>query len=315
MKNVCIWAVALSGLVACQQNEGLEDNVFDSSLKVVAEIASNASSRTTTQRDGKVSFKENDKIGFYMPEAETSGLWTYDGDVWNSSIHYQWKDKVNDYTFCAYYPFTEEASRTQIPMPDLTKQNGTWEQIGMYDFLAARCTTNYSENKGVVSFTGDEAFKHQYALVSVTIKKDKEAEEVVLSNLKFEAPGLTTSHTYHFGTSGKEDGVTVNGEEVNVLEYKNLSDEVSMEGYNKVVVINPLMLEEPVNFSIQYARDGIKYNASSTALGSELKKGYFYNLTLRLKKAGLVVEGKTIEDWNVIPMQDVEVEENPVEAN
>ena len=314
MKKVCIWAVALSCMVACQQNEGLEDNVCESALTVEAEVVSNAASRTTTQSDGKVAFKENDRIGFYMPDAETSGEWTYDGEVWNSSVVYQWKDKVKDYTFCAYYPYAAKAPRTQIPMPDLAKQEGTWEHIGEYDFLSARCTTNYSENHGVVSFTGDEAFKHQYALVSVTIKKDKEAENVVLSDVKFEAPGLITPHAYRFGASNEEDGTTVSGKELNVLEYQNLSDEVSVKGYNKVIVVNPLTLEEPMNFSIQYTRDGIQYNASSKALGSELKKGYFYNLTLRLKKAGLVVEGKTIEDWNVIPMKDVELEENPVKA-
>ena len=72
-------------------------------------------------------------------------------------------------------------------------------------------------------------------------------------------------------------------------------------------------MEEAVNFSIKYNRDQIDYTASTAALGKELKQGHFYKLTLRLKKSGLIVEGNTVEDWNIIPLDDIDVEENPVE--
>ena len=311
-KTICMVA-GIACLAACQQNECLESDVSDASLRLEAEVATSVNSRTATSQDGKVTFEENDQIGFYMPQAAESGLWTYSGGSWNSSVAYEWKDKVNDYTFCAYYPYQQSAPRTNIPMPDLSKQNGDLDQIGKYDFLASRCTTNFSAKNGVVSFTGSEAMKHIYALVSVTVKKEEVNEDVTIADMNFEAPGLFTSHEYHFGAALEEDGMTANGESVDLLSLQNLSASVPTEGYNRIVVVNPVQLEQPVNFSIKYNRDQINYTASTTALGRELKQGHFYKLTLRLKKSGLIVEGNTVEDWNIIPLDDIDVEENPVE--
>lgn len=313
MKTTFFFAAGLICLFGCQQNDDLGNEVENQVLKIEAEVALNGLSRTSTQADGKVVFQEEDRIGFYMPEDENSGLWTYDGASWNSASSYEWKDKVNDYDFCAYYPYESSVSRTQIPMPDLSQQKGVFVQVGEYDFLTARCTTNYKKGNGVVSFTGENAFKHAYALVSITVMKDKEVENVVLKDLKLEAPGLMTKHTFHFGTTPEEDGTAVSGEEVNTFMLASMDAEVPMEGFKRVIVVNPLTLENPVNLSINYTRDQINYMASTTALGKELKKGCFYNLKLRLKKTGLVVEGNTVEDWNVIPLEDVNVEENPIE--
>lgn len=306
--------LGLPMLVACQQNDLAEISSELNPLSMEAEISgasNNVISRTNTTHEGNVSFSAGDKIGFYMPEAETAGEWSYSGSNWTSSVNYEWKDKVMPYHFCAFYPSVESAPRTAIPMPDLSLQTGTWEDLGQYDFLVAHNTSKYTDKSGVVSFTGESAFKHVYAMVSITLKKDKEEEQVTLSDITFEAPGIVTPHTYQLGNSAMEDAMSISGDAVDTFTLPNISNDVPTEGCNKVFIVNPLELEDPINLLIKYNRDGISYSASTKALGTNLKKGSFYNLTLRLKKSGLVVEGNTVEDWNLVNMDDVNVEEIP----
>lgn len=305
----------MSALTACQNDEGVEQELSES-IKLEATVSSagsRASSRTTTNSQGNVTFAEGDCIGFYMPEKENSGKWTYTSGDWIADGIYEWTDKVNPYTFCAYYPFAESAPRTAIPMPDLTTQQGEVDQLSKYDFLVARCTTSYKDDAGTVSFTKGDAFKHVYALVSITVKKDKETENVVLSQLSLKADNLLTDHTYQFGAQPEEDKAVAAELNKNELSLSDLTAEVPAEGYSRSFIVNPVTLSGKVNFSISYTRDDIRYTASTTALGSQLLAGNLYKLTVKLKKNGLEVIGNTVEDWAVNSLPDANVEEVPVE--
>ena len=168
-----VGALCMSLLVACEQQElGENDGMSVNELRVEAEISSTGkiASRTTTTEEGQVAFAENDQIGFYTPTSEKSGSWIFNGESWTASELYTWPDKKVTYNFCAYYPFTGAEARNAITMPDLSAQNGVASQLNLYDFLVARSTTSYTTHQGTVSFTGDEAFKHVYALIAITLK-------------------------------------------------------------------------------------------------------------------------------------------------
>ena len=91
-------------------------------------------------------FSEGDELGFFMPEESEPVKWTLTEGQWISASPLSWKDKVNKFTYCAYYPFsTESTTRDNIPMPDLSLQNGTLAGIGEFDFLTARCEASYEK--------------------------------------------------------------------------------------------------------------------------------------------------------------------------
>lgn len=88
-----------------------------------------------------------------MPGETESVKWTLTGSKWVSESSLAWKDKVSSFTFCAFYPYGEgTATCDNIPMPDLSKQQGTLAGLGTFDFLSARCQTSYKEtDNGTVS--------------------------------------------------------------------------------------------------------------------------------------------------------------------
>ena len=312
MKKIFLGIISMPLIVACEQQE-LENNEFLSEmLSVKAEItsASNPATRTTTSGT-KVSFAEGDRIGFYMPDAGKSGLWTLSSSVWSSSVAYVWPDKVNSFTFCAYYPYTASENRTSISMPDLTTQTGDAAELGSYDFLVARSTCSYSTSKGAVSFTGKQAFKHVYSLLSITLKTSTDTKNAVLNELQLTAPGLVSSHTYHFGESNVDDGMTLQGRDENDFKRIGLNDSIHTDGYNSMYVVNPIAPEENVTISIKYTRGEEQFTASTQVSAATIQKGNLNKLTITIKKSGLLVSGNTVEDWNEESLGEIEIEESP----
>lgn len=308
----------MSVLAACQQNELLTNgDVEDLALDLQASVfQGNVMSRTVTQENGTSDFREGDAVGFFMPDEESQIRWTLESGEWKSGQAVNWKDKVNEYTFCAYYPYSESAaSRSSVPMPDLSAQTGNLADIGAFDFLVARTTTSYEAKSGVVSFTGETAFRHVYALVSVTVKKDLEKESVALDEMTFEGTGLFSSHVYKFGEEAAQDGMQAADEPEKSRLVLSYEEPVAVEsaGYTAVVLLNPVELEESLRFTMGYRRDGISYTASTTAMGDTFEGGKFYKYTLKLTKEGLKLVGNTISGWDSQTLPEISVEENPAE--
>lgn len=308
----------ISLLASCQQNEFPTEHATETlQIKLQAAVSGNeAAARTLIEESGTCTFQEYDSIGFFMPEETGQVKWTLQDGDWQSETALQWKDKVNDYTFCAYYPYSEATvSRTEIEMPDLGAQKGVLSDIGKFDFLAGRCTASYETNGGMVSFTGKSAFKHVYALVSVTIKKDKESEDVLLNEMKFEGEDLFSKGHYQFGEASEKDTVLVIGKNADSslkFFYEEPQTVAAETGYTVVVLMNPVKQQDNLQFSISYQRDDISYTASTDKLGKSFESGKFYKYTLKLSKEGLKVVGNTIEEWNVETLPDISIEENPV---
>lgn len=313
-KNV-LWTLCMSVLVACEQQDLCEnESELCNCLRVEAEVSSQPITSRTSTSKGKVTFAENDVIGFYTPKSEKSGSWTYTKGVWSSEQMYTWPDKKETYEFCAYYPFVAAEKRNEITMPLLSRQTGDSNDLSTYDFLVARCSSSYATNKGAVSFTGDKAFHHVYALMVVTFSTNSETKGSTLTSITLNAKDLMTPHTYHFGSKEMDDGMTVAGESVDVLSLRDLTKRITTEGLTQMFVVNPLNSSETVDITIDYSRDGKNYTASTKVKGTTIQEGNLNQLNILIKKSGLVVEGNTVVDWTINDPQDLTVEESPKET-
>ncbi len=306
-------ALCMSFLVSCEQQEmSGNEEMSEKTLQVEAEIAStgNLCSRTTTASDGKVVFAEGDEIGLYAPHTGVSGAWTYNGGIWSTNSLYTWPDKLSTHDFCAYYPFTEPETRDAITMPDLSTQNGLLDQLKTYDFLVARCSTSYSAKNGVVSFTGEQSFKHVLALLSISLRANEETEGSVLRSISLKANNLLDTHTYHFGKSAEEDGMTL-VKAVNELTLTGLDGTIDKSELKHAFVVNPLDASGSVEIVITYTRAEKTYTVSTQIPATNIQAGNLNKLNILIKKSGLVIEGNTVEDWIVHDLGDISVEENP----
>lgn len=317
-KKMMMWACVLPLLAACQQNENEPESVDEAVMSLQASVSSPVISRTVTDaEDASTDFETGDRIGFFMPGEDSPVEWTLGSDGWTSETPLVWENKVDEFEFCAYYPCTEEtAVRTAIPMPDLSAQKGDFSELGTYDFLAARRVTGYSENAGAVSFVGDDAFRHVYSLLSITVKKDKSEEVVHISKVVLRGSGLFSTSEYHFGETSEGDGMTATGgssvDEL-AIEYAEPEEVVSETGFSFTLVCNPTELAVNPELEISYERDGIPYTASTTKLDKVFTAGVYNKYVLKLTKEGLKIVGYDVTGWNKNELPEIAVEETPVE--
>lgn len=115
-------SLILSLLASCQQKENLQNVSDELNLSLEASVyASSGSSRVSTDESGVTTFSEGDELGFFMPEENEPVKWTLSGSQWTPEFPLSWKDKVSKFSYCAYYPYSSEATvRGDIPMPDLS---------------------------------------------------------------------------------------------------------------------------------------------------------------------------------------------------
>lgn len=314
-KIMLIGVCSLPLLGGCRQNE--TDQMAETDrLALEASVSDLSRSRTESGSGGtSTTFVEGDELGFFMPGEERQVKWTLSSGVWNAETPLSWENKVDEFEFCAYYPYSSgTGGRGKIPMPDLSAQTGAIEEIGAFDFLAARCTSSYPEGAGTVSFTGEDAFVHVCPMLSVTIMKDRADEEVYLSGAKMEAPGLFSRSEYKFGETPDADGPQLTEDPAIdglTLTYAE-PVEVTESGHTVYIVCNPVSLGGGSEFSISYTRDGISYTASTDRLVNDLVPGTCYKYTLRLTKEGLELVGMEIAGWDEETVPDIALEENPV---
>lgn len=307
--------LTILALASCQQRD-LSEQVLTGNLalEIQASIAGETLSRTTTQQDGHTVFAQGDKIGFFMPEESTPALWTLGESSWQPSASLFWPDQKNDYDFCAFYPYTEDAERTNVPMPDLSTQDGKLDNIGKCDFLVAEKTCNYQTNTGKVSFTNDAAFKHVYSLILVTLVKNEKDAETTLKTATFEGKDILSKHTYNF--TEKQMQPVVESPEGNTLLVDRSSEKtvIPQEGYSIAVLLNPTEEGGTLKFSVTYERDGIAYQAYTEAMKGHLVGGNCYKYKVKIEKESLVIEGSEIFDWQTDgETEDITVNDVPQE--
>lgn len=276
----------------------------DLSIKLFVEVGSNSNpwSKTMTNIDGGVRFSINDNVGMFIQNKDNPVLWTYDGSLWNPDESVVWENRTDNFEFLAYYPYggTAQATRSSVPMPDLTVQTGNLDDIGSKDFLVGKCTTSYSANNGIVSFSGVNAFKHVYSLLHVNIVNEQMEQSFVINECIFSGKGIVTPYVYSFDSAS--EGIKKIGlDEISTLRIDNLS---SLSKSAVTVVLNPLTLDTPLTFTLKYTYADKEYE-SSVNIGNKFAAGSFSKITLKFVDGKLSMTGSEVKDWNVITLDEI----------
>ena len=87
------------------------------------------------------------------------------------------------------------------------------------------------------------------------------------------------------------------------LNINGLSSADDME-ITIAVLINPVTLNVPLNFTLEYNKGGLGYEASAD-LGKSFAGGSFNRITLILVDEKLQMSGIEVDNWNVITLDDV----------
>ena len=156
-------------LAGCQQADEIENQSEKLPISMEASIGkSEAGSRYSGETPNGIAFYEGDKIALSVNDGSFV-QWIYGDGKWTTTPAVNWNDKSSEHTFTAFYPFVAGAVKNNVPMPDLAGQDGTMASVATRDFLVSTKEQTYGAN-GVVSFTGNDAFKHVSSLVSITLK-------------------------------------------------------------------------------------------------------------------------------------------------
>lgn len=296
MKTILSAIPLLFLLFSCYNETELPDTGL--SVELYVEVGGKSSSKTATGTDGSVTFTGGDRIGMFTEGREDPVVWTFVNSRWSNTESVKWSDRTGCFEFLAYYPCLESsgATRISVPMPDLSEQSGDISDIGEKDFLVGRCLSSYSDNNGVVSFSGENSFSHVFSLLYLNIVNEDSESEVTLSECEFSGDGIVTPHVYSFESSSMEKS---GGVEKSVLQIKDLS---SLSGI--AVLINPVSLDTPLRFTLLYIRDGRKYQASAS-LGNDFPAATFSKVTLRIVGGNLVMTGCEVRDWNFVTLDDI----------
>ena len=290
---------------ACQQEDvdgnfekfpvSIEANIGDSSGEPVG--------RYVGDEPNEAAFASGDAIGLMVNEGSFV-KWTYDGSKWSPTGNaVYWKDKDSDHQFYAFYPYEskEGMSLMNVPMPDLSIQDGSMVEVAKRDFLVTTKTQAYGSN-GVVSFTkaNGAPFTHVSSLIQIVLKGDGDLKNATISAITIGGENITTLSSYSFDDS-----------KVNLdTDPDNVSNEMLAQGLNRQVnstdqtfyfILNAgtVALSE-MDLTIGYTSGNKTYKAELQGMGSsnvKLERGKLYNYTLNISDGVLTMTGNEIKEW------------------
>ena len=290
---------------ACQQ-EDVDDAFEKLPVSIEANIGNSYDEpvgRYVGDEPNEAAFALGDAIGLMVNEGSFV-KWTYDGSKWSPTGNaVYWKDKVNNHQFYAFYPYEykDGMSLTNVPMPDLSGQDGSMAEVAKRDFLVATKTQAYGSN-GVVSFTKDEnaPFTHVSSLIQINIKGNGDLKNATITGISIEGENITTLSSYSF------DNGNVNLD----TDSDNVSNEMLAQGLNRQVnstdqtfyfIVNAGTVSlSDVDLTIAYASATKKYKAKLQGLGAgteEFVRGKQYSYTLKVSDGVLAMTGNEIKEW------------------
>ena len=297
-------------LAGCQQADEIANEGERLPMYIKASIGkSEVDSRYFVETPNSLSFYDGDEIGLSVNDGAFV-QWTYSDGRWNVVPAVNWNDKSSEHTFMAFYPFAADADKDNVPMPDLSGQDGTMESVAAHDFLVSTKKQTYGTN-GIVSFTGDDAFKHMSSLVSITLKGEGDLVGAKVSEISISGEHILTPSSYSFGvTDGK---VTLSSDSEKKTSTLEVSPSYTMiaEDITYYFVLNAGTVDlSDVTLSIQYEKGGKEYNAQLIGLGTntvnKFESGKQYSYALKVAGGVLVVTGNEIAPWgDGLTMDDI----------
>ena len=143
---ICLVSLFLTTLASCQK---ADDSITIKNDKLpMSVIARIGDVEPATARYAgtlnNATFIEGDAIGIFMDGGNVI-KWTLSSIKWEPATATYWPETDISYTFKAFYPYEDEVtySYSNIPMPSLLEQDGTFDGIVSRDFLVASTTQNY----------------------------------------------------------------------------------------------------------------------------------------------------------------------------
>ena len=307
MKNAILFVACWLGalLIGCQQ-EDVDGNFENLPVSIEANIGNSSGEpvgRYVGDEPNQAAFATGDEIGLMVNEGSFV-KWTCDGSKWSPTGNaVYWKDKVSDHQFYAFYPYEskEGMSLMNVPMPDLSIQDGSMSSLAEHDFLVTTKTQAYGSN-GVVSFTkaNGAPFTHVSSLIQIVLKGDGDLKNATISAITIGGENITTLSSYSFDDS-----------KVNLdTNQENASDELLAEGLNRQVnstdqtfyfILNAgtVALSE-MDLTIGYTSGNKTYKAELQGMGGsnvKLERGKLYNYTLKISDGVLTMTGNEIKEW------------------
>ena len=288
---------------ACQQEDVddafeklpvfIEANIGDSSGEPVGRYVGN--------EPNEAAFASGDAIGLMVNEGSFV-KWTCDGSKWSPTGNaVYWKDKVSDHQFYAFYPYDHKVgmSLTNVPMPNLSGQDGSMAEVAKRDFLVTTKTQAYGSN-GVVSFTKTNGapFTHVSSLVQIVIKGNGDLKNATITGITIEGNDITTPSSYSF----VNDKVTMDSEKVSdKMVASELEREMDSKDQSFYFILNAgTVSSSEIVLTIAYTSASKKYKAKLQGLGNSTEnfsRGKQYSYTLKISDGVLAMTGNEIKEW------------------
>ena len=317
---VALCYMVMIGLSGCQQAEEIKSSNEELRMSIEASIGKDGTvaGRTVMEDDGKsVSFANGDMIGLFV-NTRNVVQWTYDGNAWGANGDVYWDNKVDDHVFCAFYPYNDQATLDNVPMPDLTVQDGDIDDLKILDFLVAKKTQGYNGN-GIVSFSGVNAFEHVFSLIAITLQGEGDLVGSTIEEITIEGENIVTPYAYSF-VSSQVVPVSDDGDNgVDELEFMT-NCTLGSEGYTFYFVVNTGASLKDVDLSIRYIKGENEYVATLEGMngdniGKTFESGKRYSYSLKVKDGVLIISGNEIKKWEEgITMDDIIINGNEVKS-
>ena len=303
--TVCCMAM----LAGCQQAEEIVNPSEELTMVIEASIGKSdvVAGRYAGDTPNDVSFKNDDAIGLVVNNGDFT-QWTYNSNIWSQtgSSTVNWNNKKDNHTFYAFYPYTDNATLTEIEMPILSGQDGSMASVASRDFLYTSKTQSYGTD-GKVSFTGGHAFAHISSLLAITIKGDGDLATATINNISIEGTDILTQSTFSFNLD--EEGInpevilsTDEDKKENLLT-ATMSHLMNSNDKTFYFIVNAETVNlSAVKLSIAYSfSNGDNYEAEVTGLNKNVNdqfiSGKQYAYTLKIQDRTLIISNGAIKDW------------------
>lgn len=305
-RTLYVSLLAIGCFSACQGSEESEQSQEkEYTVSIMARIGKTIPGARYLQENENTAagFTTGDDIGVFMDD-DNAVRWIFDGTSWTTGKSVFWKDKDEEHTFCAYYPHSgsEAENKGNITMPSLDSQDGTWENLGRYDFLTASRTLSYHDGLGNVAFTGDYSFKHILSLLKINIKGEGDMAQAVIDKIILEGNELMTQGYYSFETNsitiGETPKETLRIAPAHTMNNQEASFYFILNGSEKDGDMDSRVAESrSINLTIEYTRNNQSYTARREGLSPGLLSGCIHKYSIVVKDGNLIITGGSISDW------------------
>lgn len=304
-KEILMAFCAAAVLTGCQQAEEIGELSGKLPMSVEAGIVKTMGSRyvVTDNDPNNLTFGDGNKIGISVAGRKFEE-WTLTGTTWAAtSGTVYWNDKASLHKFCAFYPFADVTEGGDISMPSLSDQNGTMESISTRDFLVATKEQSYDNGdaNGVVSFTGNNAFKHVSSLLQFTLKGEGDLLNATIKSMELSGDDIISSSTYNFSKAEAERVKVATDETGDGISITPTDCAIDAGGKIFYFIVNAGTVSlDGMSLTIKYKSGDKDYTATLAKLGGsdqKLGSGLFYKYGLKVADGVLAISGNTISGW------------------